>query len=106
MFENSNFNIIIDNNEPTTGTIILGKSVLGGPEAIQFREIVAGFIKSGGQMLYADLTEVEIMNSTGLGMLISAYSAMKQGGRNFKLINIPEKVTKLLKLTKLETVLI
>lgn len=102
------FNYILTNSgsEPSVFLVKLDKQVLGGADAINFRDCVNQFLSAGGQKLLADLSDVELINSTGLGMLISAYSSAKQAGKDFRLINVPDKVTQLLRLTKLDSVLI
>jgi anti-sigma B factor antagonist len=44
------------------------------------------------------------MNSSGLGMLISGYTTMKNGGGALKLANATEKIESLLVITKLITI--
>ena len=100
------FEIKQSEKDSTVFVVKLGEHVLGGVDAINFRDEVAQFAKTDAAKLLADLSDVELMNSTGLGMLISAYSTLKKAGKDFSLINIPEKVQQLLRLTKLDSVLI
>jgi anti-sigma B factor antagonist len=44
------------------------------------------------------------MNSSGLGMLISGYTTMKNGGGSLKLANATDKINSLLVITKLITI--
>ena len=44
------------------------------------------------------------MNSSGLGMLISGYTTIKNGGGTLKLANATEKIESLLVITKLMSV--
>jgi len=51
-----------------------------------------------------DLKETGFVNSSGLGMLISGYTTVKNGGGDLKLANLTEKIESLLVITKLNTV--
>ena len=51
-----------------------------------------------------DLANVKFMNSSGLGMLISGFTTMKNGGGMLKLANATEKINSLLVITKLITI--
>jgi anti-sigma B factor antagonist len=44
------------------------------------------------------------MNSSGLGMLISGFTTIKNGGGSFKLANATDKINSLLVITKLITI--
>ncbi len=51
-----------------------------------------------------DLGSVKFMNSSGLGMLISGFTTMKNGGGSLNLANATEKINSLLVITKLITI--
>ncbi|MCX6155567.1 MAG: STAS domain-containing protein [Candidatus Kapabacteria bacterium] len=92
------------NNVPIA-MIKLEKQILGGTEALLFsskmRELVA--MKIGSVVI--DLSSVESMNSSGLGMLVSGLSTLKNAGSNMLLANVPEKVMNLLTMTHLDKIL-
>ena len=51
-----------------------------------------------------DLAKVDWMNSTGLGILISGLTTLRNNGGELKLANVTEKIQSLLTITKLITV--
>ncbi|MCK4656966.1 MAG: STAS domain-containing protein, partial [candidate division Zixibacteria bacterium] len=54
--------------------------------------------------IIVDLGGVDWMNSTGLGILISSLTTMRNNNGDLKLANITEKIQSLLTITKLVTV--
>lgn len=84
--------------------IELAGNVLGGPEAQEFSDLLHKLIEEGKKNVIIDLSETKFMNSSGLGMLISGYTTMKNGGGAFKLANATEKIESLLVITKLITI--
>lgn len=79
-------------------------NLMGGPEAQEFSDVLHKLIDEGKKNVVIDLAETKFMNSSGLGMLISGYTTMKNGGGSMKLANATEKIESLLVITKLITV--
>jgi anti-sigma B factor antagonist len=77
---------------------------MGGPESAELNELLHKFLDSNKKNVIVDLSEVKFMNSSGLGMLISAFTTMKNGGGNLKLANATDKIQSLLLITKLITI--
>ncbi|MFA5805148.1 MAG: STAS domain-containing protein [Melioribacteraceae bacterium] len=84
--------------------IELKGNVMGGPEAQEFSDTLHKLINDEKKNVIVDLAETKFMNSSGLGMLISGYTTMKNGGGSMKLANATEKIESLLVITKLITV--
>jgi anti-sigma B factor antagonist len=82
---------------------ISGK-VLGGPDSDRFREAVSGLVEEGVKKLVIDLSDVPWMNSSGVGILISAYTSMRNADARVVFLNINERVKAILMVTKLLTV--
>lgn len=80
--------------------IMAPESMLGGPDALAFNDMIRALSKKHSHIII-DCSNVQIMNSSGLGMLISAQSTMKQADGKCSLRNIPEQVKKLLEMTRL-----
>ena len=76
-------------------------NVMGGPEAEKFGLQLHQLLDEGKKNVIIDLAGVKFMNSSGLGMLISGYTTMKNGGGTLKLANATEKINSLLIITKL-----
>jgi len=88
------------------GVIVLepkGK-ILGGPDAASLHDQLHEFIKEDKRKVIIDLAKVDWMNSTGLGILISGLTTMRNNGGELKLANVTEKIESLLTITKLITV--
>jgi anti-sigma B factor antagonist len=84
--------------------IELRGNVMGGPEANELNDLLHKLLEEDKKNVVIDLSDVKFMNSSGLGMLISAYTTMKNGGGNLKLANATEKIQSLLMITKLITI--
>lgn len=84
--------------------ITIKGNVMGGPEAQEFHQLLSDFLDSGKTNIVIDLGGVKFMNSTGLGMLISGYTSVKNKGGSLKLANATDKINSLLVITKLVTI--
>ncbi len=78
--------------------------IMGGPDATLLHEKLHEHIEKGVKKVVIDLTKVDWVNSTGLGILISALTTLKNNGGELKLANVTEKIHSLLTITKLVTV--
>jgi anti-sigma B factor antagonist len=88
------------------GVIILepkGK-IMGGPDATMLHDMLHDFIDQNKKKVVIDLSKVEWMNSTGLGILISGLTTLRNNGGELKLACVTEKIESLLTITKLITV--
>jgi anti-sigma B factor antagonist len=56
------------------------------------------------QTIVLDLSDVQYMDSSGLGALVSIYVTTKRAGRRLRLINLSARVEELLQITKLLSV--
>ncbi len=84
--------------------ITLKGNVMGGPDTQEFQDLLHKFIEENKKNIIVDLGGVKFMNSTGLGMLISGYTSVKNSGGSLKLANATEKINSLLVITKLITI--
>ncbi len=78
--------------------------VMGGPDATMFHGKLHEYIDGGIKKVVIDLKKVEWMSSVGLGMLISAMTAVKNGGGELRLANITNSIQSLLTITRLATI--
>ena len=84
--------------------IELKGNVMGGPEAQEFSDELKKLLQDGKKNVVVDLGEVKFMNSSGLGMMISGLTTVKNAGGHLKLANVTEKIHSLLMITKLITI--
>ena len=84
--------------------IELKGNVMGGPEAAEFNTLLHQLLDEGKKHIVVDLSDCKFMNSSGLGMLISGYTTIKNGDGALKLANATDKIESLLVITKLITI--
>jgi len=89
-----------------SGVVVLepkGK-IMGGPDATILHDQLHDLISQDKKKVIVDLSKVEWMNSTGLGILISGLTTLRNNGGELKLARITDKIESLLTITKLITV--
>ena len=79
------------------GKIVSGEKVMSLKEAIN-KVVEDGFVK-----VLVDFEDVPFMDSTGLGVLIAAYTTLKSKNGQMSLIKITPRIKDLLTITKLLT---
>ena len=86
--------VVLDLN----GRITLGEG------SVQLRDAIRGLIGKGKKNVLLNMGEVNYIDSSGLGELVSAYTTAKNQQAEVKLLKLTRKVHDLLQLTKLYTV--
>jgi len=81
-----------------SGRITLGEG------SVQLRDSIRDLIGKGQKRILLDLGDVNYIDSSGLGELVSAFTSAKNQGATLKLLKLTKKVHDLLQLTKLYTV--
>jgi len=80
-----------------------GKITLGeGTMAI--RNKVREILKEGGKKIILNLGDVNYIDSSGIGELVSTFTTVTNAGGQLKLLNLTKKIQELLAITKLLTV--
>jgi anti-anti-sigma factor len=80
-------------------------NLLGGEEALNLSKQVNDLKQQDFHSLVIDLSKVVMMNSSGLGSLVSVHRTLSQKNIKLFLLNPPEKILKLFKITHLENIL-
>jgi len=80
-----------------------GKITLGEGSAL-LRKTVRGLLDEKRTHIVLNLADVDYIDSSGIGELVSAYTTVKNRGGDLKLLHLTKKVHDLLQLTKLYTV--
>jgi anti-sigma B factor antagonist len=80
-----------------------GRVVLG-EETGALRDKVKSLIAEGKKKLVLNMSNVTLIDSAGLGALVSAYSSTKSGGASLRLCHLGTKFNELLQLTRLITI--
>jgi anti-sigma B factor antagonist len=81
-----------------SGRITLGEG------STMLRDIVREMIAKGNKKILLNLGDVTYIDSSGIGELVSAFTTVRNGGGELKLLNLTKKVHDLLQITKLYTV--
>jgi len=81
-----------------SGRITLGEG------SVQLRDAVRDLLSKGQKKILLNLADVNYIDSSGIGELVSAFTTVKNQGGELKLLNLTKKVHDLLQLTKLFTV--
>jgi len=75
-----------------------------GEGCAQLRELIRDQLSKGNKRVLINLADVTYIDSSGIGELVSAYTAVSNQGGQLKLLNLTKKVHDLLQITKLYTV--
>jgi len=87
----------------TTVVDISGRITLGEGSAL-LRTLVRQLLDQGHKFIVLNLADVSYIDSSGIGELVSSFTAAKKEGGELKLLNLTKKVHDLLLITKLFTV--
>ena len=80
-----------------------GRITLGEGSAL-LRKTVRDLLEEKRILILLNLADVDYIDSSGIGELVSAYTGVKNRGGALKLLQLTKKVHDLLQLTKLFTV--
>ena len=80
-----------------------GRLTLGEGSAL-LRKTIRELLEDQRSDIILNLADVDYIDSSGIGELVSAFTAVKKCGGNLKLLQLTKKVHDLLQLTKLFTV--
>ena len=82
---------------------ISGRIVLG-EESAALRELVRDLLSKGHKKILFNLGDVNYIDSSGLGSLVSAFTSVRKQEGELKLLKLTNKVHDLMQITKLYTV--
>jgi len=85
--------------------IILDGSALNENEFEVLHENVEGLVKNGEVNIILNLDKVKLLNSLGINALIKIFTKCRNQGGEMYIVNISDKISQVLLLTKLNTVL-
>ena len=87
------------------GLIEVKGSLVGGEETDELRAAVADFMEQGTKKLIIDLGKVTYLNSTAIGVLVSAHTTFAKNNGHVKLCDINKNINNIFVITKLTLVL-
>jgi anti-sigma B factor antagonist len=82
---------------------IVGRIVLG-EELSALRDTVRALIAADKKKIVLNLAQVDYIDSSGVGELVSSFTTVRNAGGELKLLNLTKKVSDVLQVTKLYTV--
>ncbi|MGH9556816.1 MAG: STAS domain-containing protein [Terriglobales bacterium] len=75
-----------------------------GEGSVVLRDSIRDLLSKGSKKILLNLGDVTYIDSSGIGELVSAFTTVRNGGGELKLLNLTKKVHDLLQITKLYTV--
>jgi anti-sigma B factor antagonist len=94
----------IELNDDCAVVVFSGRITLGSSLSLADSQI-RSLINSGVRKIVFDLTEVELVDSAGLGMLVYTYGSLCSKGGALRLCGVAPRILSLLELTKMNTLL-
>jgi len=82
---------------------ISGRITLGEGSAM-LREMIRDLLTKGQKKIVLNLADVNYIDSSGIGELVSGFTTVKNQGGELKLLHLTKKVHDLLQITRLYTV--
>ena len=76
-------------------------NMLGGPDGADLHEYLQDGRSDGHRLVVVDLVNVRLMNSSGLGMLVSAGASLRNAGGDLRLAHVAERIQSLFVITGL-----
>jgi anti-sigma B factor antagonist len=80
-----------------------GRITLGDGSAL-LRKTIRSLLEDQRKQILLNLADVDYIDSSGIGELVSGYTTVKNQGGDLKLLQLTKKVRDLLQITKLYTV--
>jgi anti-sigma B factor antagonist len=75
-----------------------------GEESAAVRDLVSKLLSNGHKQILLNLGDVNYIDSSGLGALVSSFTSARKQGGELKLLNLTDRVTDLMQMTKLYTI--
>jgi anti-sigma B factor antagonist len=80
-----------------------GRITLGEGSAL-LRDMIKDLCSRGQKKILLNLSDVDYIDSAGIGELVSGYTTVRNSGGELKLLNLTKRVSDLLQITRLYTV--
>jgi anti-sigma B factor antagonist len=94
-------------NERQAGDVTvldLSGKITIGEGSVALRTAIRRLLEEGRKRILLNLSGVSYVDSSGIGELVSSYTAINKEGGQLKLLNLTQKIQDLLTITKLLTV--
>lgn len=98
-----NLNIEVHNNGDTQGIVLAGE--IDAYTAPDLKDTLLPLTKHSGTTIVVDLEKVNYMDSTGLGVFISALKSTKEHNSEMRLVSLQDRVERLFEITGLDSII-
>ncbi len=82
----------------------LSGKIMGGPDHEKFQNEIKTLIADGHVDILLNMSKVNWVNSTGLGILVSAFHTLKKNGGQLKICEVSDRIDNILNVTQLKLV--
>ena len=83
----------------------IGGQIVFGEESAALRILVCDLLGEGRRKILLNLADVDYVDSTGLGHLVSAVASVRKMKGDLKLLKLTNRVHDVLQITKLHTII-
>jgi anti-anti-sigma factor len=87
------------------GALLVLSGRLGAASVSDVRTALTDAVDRGVDDLVVDMSGVELLDATGLGVLVGTHRRAENAGRRLVLHNVPDRIERLLHATRLHRVL-
>ncbi|MBN2544005.1 STAS domain-containing protein [bacterium] len=95
----------LETGEQYNAVVITPKGkMMGGPDANKFHKTIKDFVDDKKTNIVVDLGNINWMNSSGLGILISSMTSVRNAGGDLVIARPSKKINTLLIITQLEKI--
>ena len=97
--------LMMTNREVSGVTIVeISGRIVHGEESAALRALIGNLLNTGHKKILLNLSDVNFIDSAGLGQLATAFASVRKQDGELKLLNLTNKVHDLMQITRLYTV--
>lgn len=82
----------------------LSGKIMGGDDFELFNNTIKGLVNDGHVDILLNMSKVKWINSTGLGLMVSAYTSLVKNGGRMKITEVSDRIDNILHVTQLELI--
>lgn len=82
----------------------LSGKIMGGPDHEKMQSEIKALVKEGHIDVLMNLSKINWINSTGLGILVSAFHTLKKNDGRLKICEVSSRIDNILNVTQLKLV--
>lgn len=98
-------NLSVNTEKNNDHTVVKIAGEIDAYTAPELKESFLPLMKESSNHVQVDLEEVNYMDSTGLGVFVSALKASNESGSTFEVINVHDRVYRIFKITGLDEII-